>query len=383
MNRLQHILRRKTAGHAPAEPTWHYVTPDNREALLHKLLTLTISVAAILLFTLLLATQILSSGSNLVAESTIHLPDAEQPNALAVSSASAAPKLNASNVVTLPESRLAPWTPTSVLTTTSTVTATATSTHTATSTNTPAPTATFTPQPTATSTSTSTATVTHTPRPTNTATNTPAPTATFTPQPTVASTHTSTATATHTPRPTNTATETAAPTATFTPQPTATHTSTSTATATHTPRPTNTATNTPKATSAAAPTSTLVAPTAPMGSVEVLVQQGCRDIGSWNRDIVLVWKPVGGLSLGSAFAYEVVAWKQGDDPLDPSRAQGLYQLTTMNMVTLNRNFILQSANAVNETGVLYHWGVVLVRKSPYERIRLLSPQACMFIIPTE
>ena len=120
-----------------------------------------------------------------------------------------------------------------------------------------------------------------------------------------------------------------------------------------------------------------------MGSVEVLVQQGCRDIGSWNRDIVLVWKPVGGLSLGSAFAYEVVAWKQGDDPLDPSRAQGLYQLTTMNMVTLNRNFILQSANAVNETGVLYHWGVVLVRKSPYERMRLLSPQNCMFIIPTE
>ena len=77
LNRLQHILSRKTAGHAPAEPTWHYVTPDNREALLHKLLTLTISVAAILLFTLLLATQILSSGSKKLSEKVIevcHIP---------------------------------------------------------------------------------------------------------------------------------------------------------------------------------------------------------------------------------------------------------------------------------------------------------------------
>lgn len=81
------------------------------------------------------------------------------------------------------------------------------------------------------------------------------------------------------------------------------------------------------------------------------------------------------------FAYEVVAWKRGDSPLDPARAQGLYQMTTETTVTLNRNLILQGANAVSEVGRLYQWGVVLVRKDPYERIRLLSPQECTFMLP--
>ncbi|MEZ4664398.1 MAG: hypothetical protein R2911_43255 [Caldilineaceae bacterium] len=115
----------------------------------------------------------------------------------------------------------------------------------------------------------------------------------------------------------------------------------------------------------------------------MLVQQGCRDIGSWNKFTMLMWKPVGGLTLGEEFAYEVVAWKKGDDPLNAARAQGLYPLTTENMVTLNRSLILQSPNAVDEVGVQYHWGVLLVRKSPYARIRLLSPQNCMFVILTE
>lgn len=109
-------------------------------------------------------------------------------------------------------------------------------------------------------------------------------------------------------------------------------------------------------------------------------QQECRDIATWGENVELRWRVEGGVEVPEELGYEVVVWDRYQEPLDSSQALGIHSIIDKNQISVNGRFVLRQSNAVTRKDFTYFWGVLLVQREPYERLKLLSPTYCRFKI---
>ena len=126
----------------------------------------------------------------------------------------------------------------------------------------------------------------------------------------------------------------------------------STVTPTLTPRPTST------------PVPTL---TETPSLVVNLVQPQNGQSGS--GEYTFIWQANRSLPEGQFF--ELVLWKQEQNPLDPDQAPGVAELTRDFQVKVGLTKLVDDPSHPLTQGN-YFWGIFLVEKNPYKRLELLS-----------
>ncbi len=175
--------------------------------------------------------------------------------------------------------------------------------------------------------------------------------------PTVEPTETALLPPTATLLPTETPTE--APTETPTLAPTATEEAVPTATATETP------TMTPTATSTRRPLPTDTPTVTPVPITVQLTVPNDRVGGSGNT--TFAWRANGVPEEGQA--YEVIFWKDGKSPLVDGF--GIAQPTRRNSITVDLDVLDDRLDGLLDPGE-YRWGVLLVNRDPYERLKFFG-----------
>lgn len=78
--------------------------------------------------------------------------------------------------------------------------------------------------------------------------------------------------------------------------------------------------------------------------------------------------------------YEVVAWLEDQNPFE--QGISLAPLTSADQVRVNLALLDQALGPRFDPGI-YRWGVMLVQRSPYQRIALLSDAQTLYYVPVE
>ena len=166
--------------------------------------------------------------------------------------------------------------------------------------------------------------------------------------------------------PTAEPTETALPpTATLMPTETPTVAPTATATETLTAIPTATSTVAPTATSTRRPLPTDTPTVTPVPITVQLAVPNDRVGGSGNT--TFAWRANGAPEEGQA--YEVIFWKDGKNPLVDGF--GIAQPTRRNSITVDLDALDDRLDGLLDPGE-YRWGVLLVNRDPYERLKFFG-----------
>lgn len=167
--------------------------------------------------------------------------------------------------------------------------------------------------------------------------------------------------------PTATLLPTETPTETPTVAPTATEEAAPTATATETPTaiPTATSTVAPTATSTRRPLPTDTPTVTPVPITVQLSVPNDRVGGSGNT--TFAWRANGAPEEGQA--YEVIFWKDGKNPLVDGF--GIAQPTRRDSITVDLDALDDRLDGLLDPGE-YRWGVLLVNREPYERLKFFG-----------
>lgn len=165
------------------------------------------------------------------------------------------------------------------------------------------------------------------------------------------------------------------PLATSTPSATASPTALPTATATPPPSATNTPKATPKPrrptpTPVATRIRNVVAPTDNLANAKVELLEPVE------KDTLLDKRPFrwqSNFTLPPGYAYEVVFWQRGEDPL--LQGKGYAGLTVKQQI----NGSAESFHQRNAPPGEYHWGLLLVIKQPYQRVKYLGGDNVIYV----
>ncbi|MEZ4662908.1 MAG: serine/threonine-protein kinase [Caldilineaceae bacterium] len=212
----------------------------------------------------------------------------------------------------------------------------------------------------ATATETATAAATATPMPVNTPSATTAPTETTAP------------TATRDPTPRGSIAPTAAPTSSVVPTPTRRPTSTLAPTPlpTFTPTVRVTETDRPQPTVAASSNMTYLRLSSPGPNQSI--RRGQQIVFQWESDI----------KLADGHALEVVIWRPNESATAFKDGRGLVDIRVNPVSQIGTRWQLTVQAGNDLTGGDYAWGVLLVEREPYNRLRQLSQEDRLFHIET-
>ncbi|MBV7336108.1 protein kinase [Chloroflexi bacterium TSY] len=164
---------------------------------------------------------------------------------------------------------------------------------------------------------------------------------------------------------------------------------------TPTTRPTETAVPTPTRGPTPTPTATpvpvIAAPAVPNITVEVIQTNGSHscstgDPDTWHHQLELIWeiRPFG-QSLTNKYAFDVVVWRDGREPLAPEQSPTIHGREDIIEHGYGRYSLIRRPQSLVDSGLLpddqlYIWGVVLVDAADGKRHKLVTPHGCRFVL---